>query len=74
MRAYDVAILSNLLSYKEKAGSIQEIEQLKRISPIAWQHINIHGRYEFNKSSENINIDTIVQELVHLPVKFDLPV
>ncbi len=71
---YNVAILSNLLSYKEKAGSIQEIEQLKRISPIAWQHINIHGRYEFNKPSENINIDTIVQELVHLPVKSDLPV
>jgi TnpA family transposase len=71
---YNVAILSNLLSYKEKAGSIQEIEQLKRISPIAWQHINIHGRYEFNKPSENINMDTIVQELVHLPVKFDLSV
>jgi len=69
---YNAAILSNLLSHKEKTGNIQEIEQLKRIAPVAWQHINIHGRYEFNKPSENINIDTIVQELVRLPVKFDL--
>ncbi|MBM3282721.1 Tn3 family transposase, partial [Candidatus Gottesmanbacteria bacterium] len=69
---YNVAILSNLLSYKEKTGSIQEIEQVKRISPIAWQHINLHGRYEFSKQTGSINIDTIVQELVHLPIRFDL--
>ena len=69
---YNVAILSNLLSYKEKTGSIQEIEQLKHISPIAWQHINLHGRYEFTKLTEDINIDSIIQELVQLPIKYDL--
>jgi len=68
---YNVAILSNLLSHKEKTGSIQEIEQLKRISPIAWQHINLHGRYEFNKPTENINVDAIIQELVQLPIIYD---
>jgi TnpA family transposase len=69
---YNVAILSNLLSHKEKIGNIQEIEQLKRISPIAWQHINLHGRYEFNKLTEYINIDAIILELAHLPIKYDL--
>jgi len=69
---YNIAILSNLFSHKEKTGSIQEIEQLKRISPIAWQHINLHGRYEFNKTTENININAIIQELVQLPIKYDL--
>jgi len=23
------------------------VEQLPRISPLAWQHINLYGRYEF---------------------------
>ena len=64
---YNAAILSNLVSYKEKTGSIQETEQLKHISPIAWQHINLHGRYEFSKLTENINIDA--RELAHVPIK-----
>jgi len=71
---YNVAILSNLLSHKEKTGNIQDAEIIKEISPIAWQHINLHGRYEFNKPTENINIDTIVQELSRSPVKFNLSI
>jgi hypothetical protein len=42
---------------------------IKQISPIAWQHINLHGRYEFSKLTENINIDAIVQELANAPIK-----
>ena len=60
---YNSTILSNLLSYKEKTGNIQDAEMLKQISPIAWQHINLHGRYEFSKQPEGINIDDIVERL-----------
>ena len=66
---YNVAILSNLLSYKEGTGNIQDAEIIKEISPIAWQHINLHGRYEFNKQTENINMDAIIQELANTPIK-----
>ncbi|MED1304753.1 hypothetical protein P4U65_30485 [Bacillus pacificus] len=36
---------------------------LKQISPVAWQHINLYGRYEFNKQQESVDMDAIIQEL-----------
>lgn len=64
---YNATILSNLLSYKEKIADSQGTDLLKQVSPIAWQHINIHGRYEFSKRPENININAIIQELAKIP-------
>jgi hypothetical protein len=60
---YNATILSTLLSLKESAGDTQEVARLKQISPVAWQHINLQGRYEFSKQPENINLNTIIQEL-----------
>jgi hypothetical protein len=36
---------------------------LTQVSPIAWQHINFYGRYEFAKSPAPIDLDAIVEEL-----------
>jgi hypothetical protein len=41
---------------------------IKQISPIAWQHINLHGRYEFSKQTEGININEIVGQLAKIQV------
>ena len=60
---YNAIILSNLLSHKERTGDSQGAALLKQVSLVAWQHINLHGRYEFRKSPEAIDIDAIVQEL-----------
>lgn len=38
---------------------------LEKVSPVAWQHVNFYGRYEFTKSVQDIDIEEIVQELVH---------
>jgi hypothetical protein len=51
---YNARLLSNLLIKFVKAGKKEEIEMLKRISPVAWAHINIYGRYEFNKEFINL--------------------
>ena len=56
-------LLSSLLEYKEAAGDVQGAALLKHISPVAWQHINVHGRYEFRNGPEAININEIVREL-----------
>ena len=32
-------------------------------SPVAWQHINFYGRYEFGKPSQPIDMAQMVQEL-----------
>jgi hypothetical protein len=62
-------LLSNLLAYKEAAGDVQGAALLKHISPVAWQHINLYGRYEFRNGPEAINIHAIVRELAQLPVR-----
>jgi len=38
---------------------------LEKVSPVAWQHINFYGRYEFTKSIQSIDMEAIVRELVH---------
>ena len=40
-------MLSELLAYHEKLGNVLEVDLIKKVSPIAWQHIHIHGRYKF---------------------------
>ena len=69
---YNATILSSLLEHKEKSGDSSGAALLKQISPVAWQHINFYGRYEFAKGPEPINMDAIVQELSRLPVDQDL--
>jgi len=65
---YNTAILSRLLVYHEHTGNDQGIHLLKHVSPIAWQHINFYGRYEFTKRPEVINIEAIIEELTHAQI------
>ncbi|EOQ09145.1 hypothetical protein IKC_06109 [Bacillus cereus VD184] len=58
---YNASILSNMLAYREENG--KNSDMLKRISPVAWQHINLYGPYEFHSNQEMINMDEIIQEL-----------
>lgn len=58
---YNARLLSNLLINLEKAGKTDEIEKLKRISPVAWAHINIYGRYEFNKEFLNLEFNELIK-------------
>jgi TnpA family transposase len=60
---YNASILSNVLAHREQLGDVQGVERLKQISPVAWQHINLYGRYEFRKFSDLIDMDAIVQQL-----------
>ena len=55
----------------EKAGKIDEIEKLKRISPIAWAHINIYGRYEFNKEFLNMEFNELIKLMSLDNIKFE---
>jgi hypothetical protein len=48
----------------DRAGA----ELLAQVSPIAWQHINFYGRYEFSKGPTPINLDAIVEELAQRPI------
>jgi TnpA family transposase len=63
---YNASILSNVVAHKESIGDFQSVEMLKHISPVAWQHINLYGRYEFRKLSAPINMDDILQHLTQV--------
>jgi hypothetical protein len=53
-----MTILSQLWARQEATGDMTHIAH---ISPVAWQHINFYGRYEFTKASEPINLEEIVE-------------
>lgn len=61
---YNAMILSNVLRYQVERGDAVAATALEQVSPVAWQHINFYGRYEFTKSVQPIDIEAIVQELV----------
>jgi TnpA family transposase len=65
---YNASILSDWLAYKEETGDMRGAALLTHVSPVAWHHVNLHGRYEFRKAPEAINIRAIVQELAQLSV------
>lgn len=68
---YNASILSRLLEHQQRTGDTQGAEATKKMSPIAWQHINLHGRYEFLKQVPKLNVDAIVKKLNDLSVKDD---
>jgi TnpA family transposase len=69
---YNATILSNLLAYKEKTGDVQGADLLKQVSPVAWQHINFYGHYEFKKGAEAIHMEAIVAQLAQVAVQQEL--
>jgi TnpA family transposase len=71
---YNALLLSHVLACKGGAGDTQGAALLKQVSPVAWQHINLYGRYEFRKAPEAIDIEAIVQALSQVSVKPTLAV
>jgi len=69
---YNATILSHLFAYKERRGDNAGAALLAQVSPVAWQHINLCGRYEFTKAPEVIHMAAIIQALVQAPVPQDL--
>jgi hypothetical protein len=45
---------------KRIQGRKEEEDLIKRISPIAWQNVNLLGRFEFHRQESVINIDEMI--------------
>ncbi|WP_221900414.1 hypothetical protein, partial [Bathymodiolus platifrons methanotrophic gill symbiont] len=58
-------ILSELKEFNEHEGRSENLEALKRISPVAWFHINFSGFYSF-ADSENSHDFSALARTVHL--------
>ncbi|MBA3471138.1 MAG: Tn3 family transposase [Herpetosiphonaceae bacterium] len=57
---YNMTLLDGLLAQKEAAGDLISVATLLEIAPIAWQHINFYGRYDFTTIPERIDVDALV--------------
>ena len=66
---YNATILSDLLQLKEQPGDARQVALLEHVSPVVWQHINFHGRYEFTNCAEQIDLEAMVQELARYPIQ-----
>jgi hypothetical protein len=60
---YNALILSEALAELELRGDLASAEVLKRVSPVAWQHINFYGRYQFDEDFTPIDLERLRQQL-----------
>ena len=44
-------------------SDLASAEILKRVSPVAWQHINFYGRYLFHEDFTPIDLERLRQQL-----------
>jgi TnpA family transposase len=58
---YNTALLSQIYTQKKVADDVAVIDILKRISPVAWQHINLFGRFEFTKTGAGVDLDALAE-------------
>lgn len=62
---YNAYMLSQLITRKEQQGDTKAIEFLSRISPIAWQHVNLLGTYDFS-FAQPVNTEALVETMFQL--------
>ena len=63
LRSPDMSPLSDvriLLSRYLAEGNQKALDLLKRISPVAWQHIHFLGHYAFRDMKNPINLEAIL--------------
>ena len=58
---YNTSILSELLAKAEAANDEVLCSQIKRFSPVAWQHINLLGNFEFRHTDNVIDIQDVTK-------------
>jgi TnpA family transposase len=60
---YNTFLLSQLLEKYQTEGNHKKVELIKGISPIAWQHINLHGLYQFRDVQVDIDWEVVIKSI-----------
>ncbi len=61
---YNATLLSELYKEYKKLKITEYSDLVKRLSPVAWQHINLVGKYEFCKNQISIIIQEVIESTV----------
>jgi TnpA family transposase len=57
---YNTLLLSRVYEQKQAAGDQEAMAMIKGISPVAWQHVNLIGKFEFSTAESMVDIDALV--------------
>ena len=60
---YNACILSELLERAERRGDHEQADQIKRVSPVSWKHVNFYGQYDFLEAAGAIDLSAIADWL-----------
>ena len=66
-----LAALAPLIVLQPAQADDEAVALLKKVSPVAWQNINLQGRFQFNNRPEPIDMEAIIRQLSLL--RFDEP-
>ena len=58
--AYNSILLSMLLKRRQTAEKEKFLERLRKISPVAWQHIHFLGHYLFRDNRHPIDLEAVL--------------
>jgi TnpA family transposase len=61
--AYNSVVLSKLLERYQATGNQKAIQRLQKISPVAWRHIHLLGRYMFRDRGQPIDLDALLADV-----------
>jgi TnpA family transposase len=57
---YNMVLLSRVYEQKQAAGDQEALITIQSISPVAWQHFNLFGSFDFKPSNSKVDIDAVV--------------
>ena len=66
---YNSLILNGLKEESDRRGDTERSRFLDRLSPVAWTHINLQGRYVFMEENNGLDVKKIVKILSDVPIK-----
>jgi TnpA family transposase len=56
---YNTLLLSRVYERKQADDDQEAMNVIKGVSPIAWQHVNLFGTFEFNQAASEVDIDAL---------------
>jgi Tn3 transposase DDE domain len=68
---YNTYILNRLIDQMAGANKFDLVEGIKKVSPIAWRHVNLGGRFNLISQENPLDIDQMIARLENFLLKSD---
>jgi hypothetical protein len=56
---YNTVLLSRVYAQKQAAGDQAAMAAIRGMSPVAWRHVNLIGKFEFSTAEPKVDIDAL---------------